>query len=59
MQLPSTFLVKYYILLLGLPEEFKGKRKDKKDSVPYKEKEKLVLDGQYKNFLTRRDPRIR
>ena len=28
----------------GLPEEFKGKRKDKKDSVPYKEKEKLVLD---------------
>ncbi|XP_034192402.1 microprocessor complex subunit partner of drosha isoform X1 [Osmia lignaria lignaria] len=28
----------------GLPEEFKGKRKDKKDSVPYEEKEKLVLD---------------
>ncbi|XP_043587622.1 microprocessor complex subunit DGCR8 [Bombus pyrosoma] len=28
----------------GLPEEFKGKRKDKKDSVPYEEKVKLVLD---------------
>ncbi|KAK2580255.1 hypothetical protein KPH14_012507 [Odynerus spinipes] len=28
----------------GLPEEFKGKRKDKKDSMPYEEKEKLVLD---------------
>ncbi|XP_076626111.1 microprocessor complex subunit partner of drosha isoform X1 [Colletes latitarsis] len=28
----------------GLPEEFKGKKKDKKDSVPYEEKEKLVLD---------------
>ncbi|XP_076230942.1 microprocessor complex subunit partner of drosha [Calliopsis andreniformis] len=28
----------------GLPDEFKGKRKDKKDSVPYEEKEKLVLD---------------
>ncbi|XP_076644384.1 microprocessor complex subunit partner of drosha isoform X2 [Halictus rubicundus] len=32
------------MLLLGLPEEFKSKRKDKKDSVPYEEKEKLVLD---------------
>ncbi|XP_077255796.1 microprocessor complex subunit partner of drosha [Temnothorax americanus] len=28
----------------GLPEEFKGKRKDKKDRLPYEEKEKLVLD---------------
>ncbi|XP_014483299.1 PREDICTED: microprocessor complex subunit DGCR8 [Dinoponera quadriceps] len=28
----------------GLPEEFKGKRKNKKDSTPYEEKEKLVLD---------------
>lgn len=28
----------------GLPEEFKGKRRDKKDSVPYEEKVKLVLD---------------
>ncbi|XP_076183505.1 microprocessor complex subunit partner of drosha isoform X1 [Ptiloglossa arizonensis] len=28
----------------GLPEEFKGKKRDKKDSVPYEEKEKLVLD---------------
>lgn len=28
----------------GLPEEFKGKRKDRKDGVPYEEKEKLVLD---------------
>ncbi|XP_011258527.1 microprocessor complex subunit DGCR8 [Camponotus floridanus] len=28
----------------GLPEEFKGKRRDKKDSLPYEEKEKLVLD---------------
>lgn len=47
MQLQSIFLVKYYVLLLGLPEEFKGKRKDKKDSVPYEEKVKLVLDGRY------------
>jgi len=31
--------------VLGLPEEFKGKRKDKKDRLPYEEKEKLVLDG--------------
>lgn len=37
--------------LLGLPEEFKGKKRDKKDSVPYEEKEKLVLDGKYLNFL--------
>jgi hypothetical protein len=28
-----------------LPEEFKGKRKDKKNSLPYEEKEKLVLNG--------------
>ncbi|XP_032686008.1 microprocessor complex subunit DGCR8 [Odontomachus brunneus] len=28
----------------GLPEKFKGKRKNKKDSMPYEEKEKLVLD---------------
>ncbi|XP_015592851.1 microprocessor complex subunit DGCR8 isoform X4 [Cephus cinctus] len=28
----------------GLPEEFKGKRKNKKDGMPYEEKEKLVLD---------------
>lgn len=31
--------------VLGLPEQFKGKRKDKKDYLPYEEKEKLVLDG--------------
>ncbi|EZA47148.1 microprocessor complex subunit DGCR8-like isoform X2 [Ooceraea biroi] len=28
----------------GLPEEFRGKRKDKKDNLPYEEKEKLVLN---------------
>lgn len=50
MKLQSIFLVKYYMLLLGLPEEFKGKRKDKKDSVPYEEKVKLVLDGEYLNI---------
>lgn len=45
-----NFLVKYCVLLLGLPEEFKGRRRDKKDGVPYEEKEKLVLDGRYLNF---------
>lgn len=41
------FLLSYfkYYYVLGLPEEFKGKRKEKKDSLPYEEKEKLVLDG--------------
>ncbi|XP_008546146.1 microprocessor complex subunit DGCR8 [Microplitis demolitor] len=28
----------------GLPDEFKGKRKDRADCMPYEEKEKLVLD---------------
>ncbi|EFN82161.1 microprocessor complex subunit DGCR8 [Harpegnathos saltator] len=28
----------------SLPEEFKGKRKNRKDNTPYEEKEKLVLD---------------
>ncbi|XP_012278983.1 microprocessor complex subunit DGCR8 [Orussus abietinus] len=28
----------------GLPEEFRGKRKEKRDGMPYEEKEKLVLD---------------
>lgn len=34
-----------YVLYIGLPEEFKGKRKNRKDGLPYEEKEKLVLDG--------------
>lgn len=32
---------------LGLPAELRGKRKEKGDCMPYEEKEKLVLDGEY------------
>lgn len=38
------FLVTQILFILGLPEEFKGKRK-RKDGLPYEEKEKVVLDG--------------
>lgn len=31
--------------MLGLPEQFKGRRRDRRDNMPYEEKEKLVLDG--------------